>query len=86
MALSAADLARSDAAAGDVTLDMRGFSAAYAKLRVSCEASARNATNAGPSEQSAAGLAAKPRGSGGLYYSPGTPQSFPAVTGPLSGE
>ena len=80
MALSAADLARNDAAAVGVTLDMHGFSAAYAKLRVSCETQAREATNAWLSDQRAAGLAAKPAPSGGLY-SLGTP---PSARAPLS--
>lgn len=44
LGLSAADLARNEAAGGRM-LDMHGFSAAYAKLRTSCESSARNTAN-----------------------------------------
>jgi hypothetical protein len=60
MGLSAADLARNDEAAGGLTLSMRGFSAAYAKLRQDCAASARNAANALPGNKDATGLFGQP--------------------------
>ena len=46
LGLSASDLARNDGPAGGLMLSMRGFSSAYAKLRTSCAALARDATNA----------------------------------------
>jgi hypothetical protein len=44
--LSGTYLGRNDATAGSVTLSMRGFSRAYAKLRMACDVAVRNAANA----------------------------------------
>jgi hypothetical protein len=46
LGLTAADLARNDESAGSVTLSMRGFTAAFAKFRTSCDEAERTASNA----------------------------------------
>jgi hypothetical protein len=65
--LSGTYLGRNEETTGKVTLSMRGFPVAYAKLRKGCDAAARTASNAWLRQQDAAWLSPKPAPSADVF-------------------